>query len=217
MVNRDTDDEVSGYEGGGGLDGTTKPKLAGDDCTDGSSSCEGSLGEVAAADSDSEADDVVAEAKQELLAASDMILRQEAEAQVVAGELGSAEPEQAGPAAAAAEAAQNDDTSIYDSYVKYDDYVTDVVGPRKPVMYNGQCIGELQPMSNASGLYTCAARCKIGGHRQCSRMRTYKVSMGEPVDHVDRVLVKLLIGGCQPGVNSKETRTVVKRFPRECC
>ena len=31
------------------------------------------------------------------------------------------------------------------------------------------------------------------------------------MDHVDRVLVKWLIGGCQPGVNSKETHTDVKR------
>ena len=160
---------------------------------------------MADADSDSETDDVVAGAQQELLAASGMILRQEAEAQVVAGELGSAEPEQAGPAAAAAEAAQNDDTSIYDSYVKYDDYVTAAAGYRKSGTYNGQPIGEFQPLSTSNGSYCCAAHCKIVGHRQGSRMRTYKVSMGEPVDHVDRVLVKWLIGGCQPGVNSKET------------
>ena len=133
---------------------------------------------MADAEYDSEADDFVAEAKQELLAASGMILRQEAEAQVVAGELGSAEPEQAGPAAAAVAAAQNDDTSSYDSYVKYDDYVAAAAGRSKSVTYNGRLIGELQPISATNEFYCCAARCKIDGHRQCSRMRTYKVSMG---------------------------------------
>ena len=107
-----------------------------------------------------------------------------------------------------------DEVDIYCSYAKYDAYKSDVAGHVKPVFYNGKQVGELKALNSWSE-YSVAMRCQIAGHKQCTRMRTWRPNSGEPIVHVDRVLIEWLLAECDPVAcrNGKTDHMDARRSP----
>ena len=77
----------------------------------------------------------------------------------------------------------------------YDQFIVRTTARCHNVVFNGEKVGQLQPVTSGAG-YRCAMLCyKHRGGQRCSRMRSWRPASGECVDHADRVLVRWLLDG----------------------